>query len=165
MMRRRHFLLTSLAGVVVAPRGAGAQPARIPRVAVLWPATPSANFDEAFKQGLREHGYVEGRNVILEHRYGEGQPERMSEIADELMRMKVDVIVAITDAPILAVKQRTRSIPIVMVGASDPVGTGFVAVSRVPVGVSRARAGCRRSSAASAWRCCERPCPGSPAWR
>src|SRR5262245_27207345 len=115
-MDRRRFLLTSLAGALGAPLAAEAQQAgKVARVGVLFPVTPSANFDEALKQGLREHGYVEGRNVILERRYDEGQPERMSEIAAELVGMKVDVIVAITDAPILAVKQRTRSLPIVMV--------------------------------------------------
>ena len=133
-MDRRRFALTALVGALTAPLSVEAQQARVPRVAVLWPITPPANFDEAFKQGLREHGYVEGRNVILERRYGEGQPERMSEIAAELVRMKVDVIVAVTDAPILAVKQRTRSIPIVMVSASDPVGTGFVASLTRPGG-------------------------------
>jgi putative tryptophan/tyrosine transport system substrate-binding protein len=107
--------------LMLAPLAAGAQSAgKVYRIGVFFPATPPAtsHFDEAFTQGLREHGYVEGQNVILERRYGEGRVERMAEIATELARMKVDVIV----------------IPIVMVGASDPVGTGFIASLARPGG-------------------------------
>ena len=105
------------------------QAAKVPRIGVFWPGTPAASLDlnEAFKQGLRENGYMEGQNVILERRYAEGRIERLAEIAAELVRMKVDVIVAATDPAIAAVKRQTPSIPIVMVNASDPVGTGFVA--------------------------------------
>ena len=112
------------------------QAAKVPRIGMFWPVTPEATalFNEAFKQGLRDHGYVEGQNIILEHRYGGAQVERFAEIAAELVRMKVDVIVTGVDSAIAAAKRQTRSIPIVMVGASDPVGTGFVASLARPGG-------------------------------
>ena len=122
-----------VAGALAAPGGVRAQGAlKIPRVGVLFAA--GAGFNEAFTQGLQERGYVEGRNIIVERRYTQGMPERMNEMAAELVRMKVDVIVAGTDATIAAIKRQTRSIPIVMVGASDPVGTGFVASLARPGG-------------------------------
>jgi putative tryptophan/tyrosine transport system substrate-binding protein len=119
------------------PLAAEAQQAtKVPRIGVVFAGTPTATalFNEAFKQGLREHGYVEGHNLILERRYGEGRLERTHEIAAELVRMKVDVIVTASDPAIVAAKRQTRSIPIVMVGASDPVGTGFVASLARPGG-------------------------------
>src|SRR5215831_3459912 len=114
--------------LAVAPRvGEAQQAGRIYRIGVFFASNPTvtASNNEAFTQGLREHGYVEGQNVVLERRYGEGR-ERLAEIAAELVRLKVDVIVA--------VKRQTRSIPIVMVGASDPVGTGFIASLARPGG-------------------------------
>jgi putative ABC transport system substrate-binding protein len=91
-------------------------------------------FVEAFAKGLRENGYVEGQNIVVERRYGEARPERMAELAAELVRLKLDVIVTSTDEAIAAVKQQTRTIPIVMVFSSDPVGTGFVASLQRPGG-------------------------------
>ncbi len=113
----------------VAPLAANAQQAaKVPRVGLLSALTPAsaAHPIEAFKQGLRERGYVEGQNVILELRYGEGRLERVSDLAAELVRAKVDVIVTATDQGIQAAKQHTRTIPIIMVSSLDPVGTGFV---------------------------------------
>jgi putative ABC transport system substrate-binding protein len=89
---------------------------------------------QTVKQGLRELGYVEGKSFILERRYAEGKADRLSELAAELVRIKVDVIVASTDASILAVKQETETIPIVMAASTDPVGTGFVASLARPGG-------------------------------
>jgi ABC-type uncharacterized transport system substrate-binding protein len=136
-MRRIGLAVVVALSLMLAPLAAGAQSAgKVYRIGVFFPATPPAtsHFDEAFTQGLREHGYVEGQNVILERRYGEGRVERMVEIATELARMKVDVIVTSTDPAISAIKRQTRSIPIVMVGASDPVGTGFIASLARPGG-------------------------------
>ncbi len=141
---RRTYLESALAlivmltlGTLVAPLTAGAQPAKkVPRIGVLYataPASASQNV-EAFSQGLREHGYLEGQNIVVERRYGEARPERMAELAAELVRLKVDVIVTSTDQAIAAVKQQTRMIPIVMVFSSDPVGTGFVASLARPGG-------------------------------
>jgi putative ABC transport system substrate-binding protein len=136
-MDRRAFITLVGGSVLAAPRFSEAQQtAKVPRIGVFWPATPAAtsHLNEAFKQGLRENGYVEGQNVILERRWGEGRVERIAEIGAELVRMKVDVIVVGTDPAIAAVKRQTSSIPIVMVGASDPVGAGFVASLARPGG-------------------------------
>jgi len=87
-----------------------------------------------FMQGLREHGYVVGKNIILERRFGDNNAERMSEMAAELVRLKVDLIVTSTDLAIAAVKQQTQTLPIVMANSTDPVGTGFVASLARPGG-------------------------------
>jgi putative ABC transport system substrate-binding protein len=86
-----------------------------------------ASYVEAFRLGLRELGYVEGKTVVLEIRYSEGRVERLPELARELVGLKVDVIVTANDAATAAVKRETQTIPIVMTNSIDPVGTGFVA--------------------------------------
>jgi putative ABC transport system substrate-binding protein len=137
---RREFLVGGIAGlcVIAAPLSSFAQkkPAKVYRIGVLVPSTQSAgaNFQEAFKHALRELGYLEGQNVIVERRYADGRVERLSDLAAELVRIKVDVIVTATDAGIAAAKQETQTIPIVMSGSSDPVGTGFVASLARPGG-------------------------------
>jgi putative ABC transport system substrate-binding protein len=83
---------------------------------------------------MREHGYVDGQNVVVERRFGDNRAERISEIAAELVRLKVDVIVTSSDVGIAAVRQQTQTIPIVMANSSDPVGTGFVASLARPGG-------------------------------
>ena len=112
------------------------QPTKIPRIGVLAAATPAtaAHLIEAFKQGLHEHGYVEGQNVALEVRFGDGKAEQFPILAAELVRLKVDVILALTNPVIDAVRQATQTIPIVMPAASDPVGAGFVASLARPSG-------------------------------
>jgi putative ABC transport system substrate-binding protein len=123
-------------GLALAPLAVEAQTSKVLRIGVIWPTTPAAtsHFNEAFTQGLREHGYVEGQNVTVERRYGESRVERTAEVAAELVRMKMDVIVAASDQTVAAVKRQTQSIPVVMVGASDAVGTGFVASLARPGG-------------------------------
>ena len=131
------LIVTLTLATLAAPLTAGAQqPAKVPRIGVLHASTPAATSDrfEAFKQGLREHGYVEGQSIILERRFGEARVERISEVAAELVRIKVDVIVVATDVGIAAVKQQTQTIPIVMANSTDPVGTGFVASLARPGG-------------------------------
>jgi putative ABC transport system substrate-binding protein len=105
------------------------QPKKIAKIAYLAPSTTAAAAPlvEAFRQGLRELGYVEGKTFVLELRYGEAKAERLPEIARELVGLKVDVIVTATDVAIAAVKRETQTIPIVMANSTDPVGTGFVA--------------------------------------
>jgi putative ABC transport system substrate-binding protein len=124
----KNVTLIAILFVATPVAGEAQLAAKVPRIGVLSAGTmtTASNNDEAFKQGLREHGYVEGQNIVLERRYGEGRGERMAEIAAELVRMQVDVIVATSDSAIAALKRQTRSIPIVMAGASDPVGTGFI---------------------------------------
>ena len=112
------------------------QPTKVARIGFLTSGSPGiiAHLLEGFKQGLREHGYVERQNVLLEIRYGEGKPERLPILAAELVRLKVDVIVAVPNSAIEAVRQATQTIPIIMPIGSDPVGVGFVASLARPGG-------------------------------
>jgi putative ABC transport system substrate-binding protein len=112
------------------------QPKKITKIGYLLPSTPAATAHniEAFRQGMRELGYVEGKTFVLELRYGEGRAERISELARELVSLKVDVIVTATDLAIAAVKRETQTIPIVIANSSDPVSTGFVASLAHPGG-------------------------------
>jgi putative ABC transport system substrate-binding protein len=105
------------------------QPAKIPRIGFLGAvsrSTVSAR-TEAFRQGLRKLGYVEGKNIVIEYRYVEGKLDRVSELAAELVRLKVDIIVTAGPASTRAAKEATVTIPIVMAFDNDPVGSGFVA--------------------------------------
>ena len=131
------LMVTLTLGILAGPITAGAQQvAKIPRIGVLYSGAPttSSHTAAAFEQSLREHGYVEGRNIVVERRFGEARAERISEVAAELVRLKVDVIVTSTDTGIAAVKQQTQTIPIVMVNSTDPVRTGFVASLARPGG-------------------------------
>jgi putative ABC transport system substrate-binding protein len=112
------------------------QPARIPRIGILIPTSGSilSARVEAFRQRLREHGYVEGKNIFIEYRYSEGKSERVPDLAAELVRLKVDIIVTIGPGPTLAAKKASGTIPIVFAGASDPVGTGIVSSLARPGG-------------------------------
>jgi ABC-type uncharacterized transport system substrate-binding protein len=135
-MDRRVFL-GSLAGLIAAPLAAEAQQAaKVYRIGVLFASTPAATSHllDGLRQGLREHGYVEVQHIILERRYGQVGAERMSDLAAEMVRIKVDAIVAATDPATAAVKQQTQTIPIVMANSTDPVGTGFVASLARPGG-------------------------------
>ena len=109
---------------------------RIPKIGLLTPNTPagSAHLVEAFKQGMRDAGYVEGKSFALEVRFGEGQPERLPALVRELVSLKPDVLAAASDPAIAAARRETRTIPIVMVFSTDPVGTGFVASLARPGG-------------------------------
>jgi putative tryptophan/tyrosine transport system substrate-binding protein len=126
------FFVTLAFTLLVAPLAADApQATTVHRVGRLLAAgSPAAGPDpsfEAFRQGLRALGYVEGQNVVIEDRYAEGSPERLRDLAAELVRLKVDVIVAEGAAAIRAAQHATRTIPIVMAATADPVGQGFVA--------------------------------------
>ena len=89
---------------------------------------------EFFRQGLRELGYIEGKNIVIEYRYAEGRPERLPALAEELVRLKVDIIVTDTAAPARAAKKVTSTIPIVMVSAGTPIQAGLVASLARPGG-------------------------------
>jgi putative ABC transport system substrate-binding protein len=112
------------------------QPSKIPRIGYLTGATLSANSarHEAFRQGLRDLGYVEGKNIVVEYRYAEGTADRERVLAAELARMKVDVIVTTGPTVTRAAKEATVTIPIVMAQDTDPVGNGFVASLARPGG-------------------------------
>ena len=81
---------------------------------------------DAFQQGLRDLGYVEGKNILIEHRYAEGRLDRMPAFVNEFVQQKVDVIVASNNVVIRAAKEATKTIPIVMVSSIDPVAAGYV---------------------------------------
>ena len=111
------------------------QPGKIPRIGFLSPGGfPGNDFRyEAFQQGLRDLGYVVGKNITIEYRYAEEKLDRLPTLASELVDLKLDIIVTSTTPPIQAVKQATRTIPIVTISA-DPVGTGLVASLARPGG-------------------------------
>jgi len=112
------------------------QPAKIFRIGFLSTTSPSnvPTRLEAFRQGLRDLGYVEGKNIVIEYRYAEGNIDRLPTLLDELMRLKVDVIVASGPSPTRAAKKATATIPIVMTWDYDPVGNGYVASLARPGG-------------------------------
>ncbi len=131
------FVVTLTLSLLVAPLTAEAQQAtnvhRIGRLSPGSPTEPNPNL-EAFRQGLRELGYVEGQNLIIESRYAEGSEERLPDLAAELVRLKVEVIVAGGSSTIRAAQHATRTIPIVMAVSYDPVGRGLVASLARPGG-------------------------------
>jgi len=131
-MERRAFIAAVTGALLAAPLAPEAPAARIPTVGLLLPTPPagSAHLVEAFRQGLRELGDVEGNTFTLLLRYAEGRSERLPELARDLVSLKVDVIATSTDVAIAAVKRETRTIPIAMVFSGDPVGTGFVTLER-----------------------------------
>jgi putative tryptophan/tyrosine transport system substrate-binding protein len=123
-MDRRAFV-TGFGAVLIAPLAAGAQqPGKVARIGRL--EQGSSGTDEAFRQGLRELGYVDGQNVVIEYRYADGRAERLPDLAAELVSLRVDVIVSGGTLAPLAAKQATSTIPIVLAAAGDPVGTGLV---------------------------------------
>jgi putative ABC transport system substrate-binding protein len=134
---RRAFIGILAGGLLAAPLVAQAQPVgKVPRIGYLAgdSAAAHAQYAQAFSNGLRDLGYVEGKNLVIEFRWAEGKFERLPELAAELIRLPVDVIVAVGDPVIFAAKQATSSIPIVMVAVGDPVGRGFVASLARPGG-------------------------------
>jgi ABC-type uncharacterized transport system substrate-binding protein len=120
-------MITAILAVVVASYAQTAT--RVYRVAWVTP-TPAAEESltlNAFRQELRQRGYTEGENLTVEHRSVEAKPDRISAVMAELIRLNVDVLVAVTQPTVQAAQQATRSIPIVMCGVGDPVATGLVA--------------------------------------
>src|SRR5262245_40234949 len=105
------------------------QGAKIPRIGYVSGTgdhkTPGLQV-EAFRQGLRDVGYVEGKNILIEHRYTEGNQDRAPRLVAELIQLNVDVLVSATSPAIRAAKQATKSIPIVIVTTSDPIATGLI---------------------------------------
>ena len=128
MIDRRTFINTVVGGLVVAPFGAQAQQAqRVPRIGILTlSVAPSMAAFDGFRQGLREHGYVEGQNIVLELRFAQGKPEMLRALAVELVRMQVDIIVTESNLAAQAAKDASATIPIVMAVTGDPVGAGLV---------------------------------------
>ena len=137
MMDRRRFVSTLACGLAATPSHAEAQSdAKMYRVGFLLGATAEsvASLFHALQDRLRELGYIEGRNVVFVQRYADGRMERLPDLAAELVRLRVDVIVTGTNLHVAAVRHATETIPIVTVFAADPVGAGFVASLARPGG-------------------------------
>ncbi len=126
-------------GILLAPLAADAQQAgKVYRIGMLWTVSPGFPLGQAlldeFRHGLREHGYTDGQNIALEHRYARGKMDLFPELVAELVRSRVDVIVAPNPVAALAAKQATTTIPIIFVTATDPVAQGLVASLARPGG-------------------------------
>src|SRR6266699_1644870 len=153
-MERREFVATFAGGLLAAPLAVEAQQvAKVARIGYLGTnRAANPHLHEALRQGLRDLGYVEGRNLVIEYRDAEGKVERLPALAPELVALNVDVIVAPGTPQALAAKQATRTIPIVFTAAFDPVTDGLVTSLARPGGnvtglatpfseMTRARAG------------------------
>src|SRR6476469_3725184 len=126
-MRRREFIRIVGSSAAMWPLAAFAQQPKVARIGALYIGTADAEtFKNELREGMRELGYLEGQNISFEFRSAEGKLDRLPELAAELVRIKVDVIVALYVPCALAAKQATREIPIVII-AADPVETGIVA--------------------------------------
>jgi len=133
-MERRRFIEVVIGGLLAAPLAAEAQQAgKAYRIGFLVFVSSEARY-RGFQQGLRELGYVEGQNIAIEFRSADGSLERLSDFADELVRLRVDVIVAGSTLGANAAKRATSTIPIVMANVTDPVGTGLVSSLARPGG-------------------------------
>jgi putative ABC transport system substrate-binding protein len=126
MTRRRSTLGAAAAVWLTPPLGALAQPGKLRRIGYLAAGSPTDNA-RRLRQTLHELGWVEGQNLVVEQRFAEGRLDRLPALADELVRLEMEVIVALGTSAALAAKRATGSIPIVMGGVGDPVGVGLVA--------------------------------------
>ena len=136
-MDRRAFIPARHGGLLAAPLAAEAQPpGKVRRIGYLDGASPSTNpeLNDAFRDQMRQLGYVEGKNLVIEYRWADGQYDRLSDLAADLVRLRVEVIVTVGDPVIQAAKKATTTIPIVMASVGDPVGRGFVASLARPGG-------------------------------
>jgi putative ABC transport system substrate-binding protein len=134
MMDRRAFIGRIMGGLLAAPLAAEAQASRIPHVGVLVPSARPGGLTEAFQRGLRDLGYVDGQNIVVEYRYGDPRRlELLSILAAKLVSSKVDIIVTVGHG-VVAAQKATGKIPIVMRSTQDPVAAGFVASLAHPGG-------------------------------
>ena len=134
-MSRRHAIFALLALGAVPLAAQAQQPGKVYRVGFLWDSPAYwPHVLEGFRQGLRDLGWVEGRNIVVEYRWAEGRFDRLPGLAEELVRLKVDVIVAPSSIYVGPAKRATSTIPIVFAGHADPVGSGHVASLARPGG-------------------------------
>jgi len=136
-MEKKVLLIAFVILFLASAHPADAQQAnKVPRIGMLFPASPSpaGPFIDAFRQGLHDLGYVEGKHILIEYRFAEGKEDRLPDLAADLARINVDIIVAGGGIATLAAKKATRTIPIVMGAAGDPVGSGIVASLARPGG-------------------------------
>ena len=126
-VRRRAFLGAVTGGFLAAPLASEAQQAgKVYRIGFLRAGQPPQSYLDGFQQGLRERGYVYGQNVLVELRATDGSVDKLPQLAEELVRLKVDVILASAGPAALAARKATTSVPVVFVGVVDPVGLGLV---------------------------------------
>ena len=128
-MTRREFIVLVGGAAVAWPLGARAQQTKVYKIGFFsaGTATQTSRADAAFLEALRQLGWIEGKNIVFEYRYADNRLELLPRLAAELVRLDVDVIVAIGTLAPLAAKQATSTIPIVMTAAGDPIGSGLVA--------------------------------------
>ena len=130
MTNRRQFIVL-LGGTAAWPLAARAQQVgKVPRIGYLSPGSASPGplaYHDEFQRGLRELGYVEGRNIVIDYRFAEGKFDRLDQLAAELVRLNVNIIVSVVTQASLAAKNATSTIPIVIVSVADPIGAGLVA--------------------------------------
>ena len=135
-LERRDFLI-AVGAILAAPLAADAQQAeKVPRIGFLSATSPSDRpplFD-AFRQRLRELGWVEGKNIVIDYRYAQGQVDRLPDLAAELVRLKVDLLVSWGTQGVTAAKSATKTIPIVKIAVRDPIGIGLIASLARPGG-------------------------------
>ena len=163
-MDRRAFIGTLAGGLLAAPLAAEAQPAgKVYRIGVL--STADGPEWEAFRQGLRALGYVEGRNLQIEYRWHAGQFDRLSVLATELLAANVGLIVTAGPQPTRAAKQATSSLPIVFVSVGDPVRLGLVeSLARSGSNVTGLKLSSKEALAASSWSSSRQPPLRLHAW-
>jgi len=125
---RKSLPFVIYALIVFCPSAKAQQPRKIPRIGYLGAVSPSANAVriEAFRQGLRELGYAEGKNIVIEWRFAEGKLDRLPALAAELVRLKVDIVITGGSGATRPAHEATNTIPIVMTQDPDPVDHGFV---------------------------------------
>jgi len=136
--RQSLTMVLAVSAILMVSMSAEAQQAgKVPRIGILAPgssALPTSAYHDSFRQGLRELGYIEGKNIFIEIRYAEGKQDRLSDIATELIKLKVDVIVTATRPGVLAARNATSAIPIVFAAVGDPVRAGLVSSLARPGG-------------------------------
>ena len=152
-MRRRHFLGV-LGGAALWPFAARSQGTAAPVIGFLSPSSNSADYVEGLVAGLRELGYVDGRNIRIESRWADGKLDQLPKLAAELVRLNVDVLVTSVTEASLQAKKATATIPIVMAAVGDPVAAGTLSpLSLVQAAMSPVRPACRSISSASRLSC------------
>ena len=160
-MRRREFIAGLLAAAIA--RGACAQGnGKIWRVAYLNPGVATAASSSIYRdwlQRLRELGYVEGENLVVDHRYAEGDYSRLPQLVHELIELKPDAMLAIATPAIAAAQRATTTIPIIMGPATDPVGSGFIKSLSRPGATSLGLRTCPAITRQRRWNSCANSCP------
>ena len=123
---RRRLLVAIGSAALAAPLGVHAQPAKIPRIGFLDPGTKDSGLSSAFLRGMQDLGYVEGKTMVVEARFANGEIERLPALAKELAALKPDIMVAQSTPGVRAVLETKTAAPVVMVAVGDPLGSGFV---------------------------------------